>query len=96
MSNKNIENSNYSVVGKKIFLGLSGLILLVFIIAHLLGNLTILAGPDAINSYGHFLHQNKSLVYPTRVILLITLLTHLYFSISLTLTNNKAKQVNYS
>jgi len=95
MINKNIESSNYTVVGKKIFVGLSGLVLLLFIIAHLLGNLTILAGSDAINSYGHFLHQNKCLVYPARVVLLIMLLAHLYYSISLTFINNQAKQTDY-
>jgi succinate dehydrogenase / fumarate reductase cytochrome b subunit len=95
MINKNIESSDYTIVGKKIFLGISGLVLLGFIIAHLLGNLTILVGSDAINAYGHFLHQNKALVYTARVILLSMLLTHLYFSISLTLTNEKAQQVAY-
>ena len=61
MKNDNIINSNYSIVGKKILLGFSGLILLGFIVGHLIGNLSILVGPEAINSYAYFLHKNNSL-----------------------------------
>lgn len=95
MNYNNINKSNYSLVGKKILLGLSGLILLGFIVGHLLGNLSILAGPDAINSYAHFLHKNTFLLYIARIILLIALFVHVYLSISLTLINKKARQTNY-
>lgn len=95
MKNDNIINSNYSIVGKKILLGFSGLILLGFIVGHLIGNLSILIGPEAINSYAYFLHKNKMLIYCARIFLLINLFIHLYLSISLTLANSAAKQVDY-
>jgi succinate dehydrogenase / fumarate reductase cytochrome b subunit len=85
-----------SVVGKKIILGFSGLILLGFIVGHLIGNLAILAGQDAINSYAHFLHKNTLLLYFARIFLLINLITHIYLSISLTLLNKHAKQIEYT
>jgi succinate dehydrogenase / fumarate reductase cytochrome b subunit len=87
--------NNYSVIGRKLFLGFSGLVLLMFIVGHLLGNLTFFLGRDAINNYAYFLHHNKALVYTARVVLLINLITHLYFSITITLINNAAKDVNY-
>lgn len=84
-----------SVVGKKIVLGFSGLVLLGFIIGHLLGNLSVFAGQDAINSYAHFLHQSKLLLYSARIFLLFNLVIHIYLSISLTLINKHAKQIEY-
>jgi len=94
MNNDKMQN-NYSIIGRKLFLGFSGLVLLGFIIGHLLGNLTFFLGRDALNNYAYFLHNNKALVYSARVFLLINLTIHLYFSITITLINNAAKDVKY-
>jgi len=94
--NKNIISTNYSLIEKKIFLGFSGLVLLTFIIGHLIGNMSIFVSQDAINSYAYFLHKNKLLVYSARIFLLFNLMIHLYFSISITYINNKAKQTDYA
>jgi len=93
--NNNEIKTNYSIISKKLFLGFSGLVLLMFIIGHLLGNLTFFLGKDAINNYAYFLHHNKALVYTARVFLFINLIIHLYFSITITLINNTAKNINY-
>lgn len=47
----------WSSVGKKILTGLTGLALILFLVVHLLGNLLIYFGPDAINGYAHFLES---------------------------------------
>ncbi len=39
--------------GTKLLLGLSGLALVGFLVGHLAGNLTFLAGPDTFNTYAH-------------------------------------------
>src|SRR3989442_661138 len=44
-----------SAVGKKVVMGVTGLIGIGFVILHSLGNLLVFRGPDAINSYSHFL-----------------------------------------
>lgn len=95
MTNDNKTQINYSIIGRKLFLGFSGFVLLGFIVGHLLGNLTFFLGQDAINNYAYFLHHNKALVYSARVVLFINLLIHLYFSITITLINRAAKDVNY-
>jgi succinate dehydrogenase / fumarate reductase cytochrome b subunit len=87
--------SNYSIIGKKIFLGLSGMVLLGFIVGHLLGNLSFFAGSDAINSYAYFLHSHKGLLYTARFFLLFMLVTHIYFSISLTWVNYASRETDY-
>jgi succinate dehydrogenase / fumarate reductase cytochrome b subunit len=94
--NETIENSSYSLVSKKIFLGFSGLILLSFIVGHLLGNMSMFVGQEAINAYAYFLHKNKGPVNMARIFLLINLVTHIYFSINLTLINNAASKTAYA
>jgi succinate dehydrogenase / fumarate reductase cytochrome b subunit len=95
MNNKVQTTSDYSIIGKKIFLGFSGMALLGFIVGHLLGNFSVFAGADAINSYAYFLHNNKILLYTARVFLLFMLAVHVYFSISLTMLNNSAREKDY-
>jgi succinate dehydrogenase / fumarate reductase cytochrome b subunit len=94
--NETIKNSTYSLVSKKIFLGFSGLVLLGFIIGHLLGNMSMFVGQEAINAYAYFLHQNKGPVNIARAFLLVNLITHIYFSINLTLINNAASKTAYA
>ncbi len=47
----------WSSVGKKVITGITGLALMGFIIAHLIGNLTLFIGPQAFNGYAHFLES---------------------------------------
>jgi succinate dehydrogenase / fumarate reductase cytochrome b subunit len=96
MNNKIQAISDYSIIGKKIFLGFSGMVLLGFIVGHLLGNLSVFAGEDAINSYAYFLHNNKVLLYTARVFLLFMLIVHIYFSFSLTFANHAAREKDYT
>ena len=44
-------------VGQKIVVGLTGLGLCGFVLIHMMGNLFILAGPDAYNNYAYKLHE---------------------------------------
>jgi len=45
-----------SSIVKKLVTGFTGLALMGFIVAHLAGNLLLLAGAEAFNEYAHFLH----------------------------------------
>ena len=49
--------ARWSSVSKKLITGITGLGLVLFVIAHLTGNLTLLLGPEAFNAYAHFLHS---------------------------------------
>jgi len=46
-----------SSVGKKIIVAITGIILILFVIGHLLGNLQIFIGPGWINGYSQHLHH---------------------------------------
>jgi succinate dehydrogenase / fumarate reductase cytochrome b subunit len=44
-----------SSVGKKVFVAITGLLLIGYLILHLIGNLTLFIGKHAFNAYAHFL-----------------------------------------
>ncbi|MFJ5924560.1 succinate dehydrogenase cytochrome b subunit [Kitasatospora sp. NPDC092948] len=44
-----------SSVGKKAVMAVSGLVMLAYLVAHMLGNLKVFFGPDDINGYAHWL-----------------------------------------
>jgi len=83
-------------VAKKYLMALSGATLVGFVIAHLVGNLQIFLGQEAINRYGNFLQSTSELIWPARIFLLIMLLTHIVTSIQLTLDANAARPVAYA
>ncbi|HAM36452.1 MAG TPA: succinate dehydrogenase [Elusimicrobia bacterium] len=47
-----------SSIGKKITIGIAGLLLCCFLIPHLVGNLILFLGADQFNAYAHFLQTN--------------------------------------
>lgn len=77
-------------------MALTGIILFLFVIGHLAGNLQIFLGPEAINRYGHFLQSNLELVWPARIVLLLCVVIHIWAAISLSLENKAARPVAYS
>jgi len=90
--------SAYSSIGKKIFMGLSGLMLCGFIVVHLIGNLTLLnPDPDPFNKYSHFLTQELgSAIYVAEVILAAIFLIHFIYAIIVTIDNWKARPKGYA
>ncbi len=83
-------------IGKKVLMALTGLMLSGFIVGHLLGNLTIFAGREWINSYAYHLEELKVLVWAARITLLSLVTIHILTAICLTLKNKKARPVNYA
>ena len=53
-----------SSLGKKYIMAVTGFVLFGFVVGHLVGNLQIFLGPEAINRYGHFLQSNPELIWP--------------------------------
>lgn len=83
-----------SPVGKKILMAVTGQLMIVFIIIHALGNSTIFFG--GLNSYADKLHSLPLMVWMTRIVLFMALSIHVFFSITLTLENRKAKPDAYA
>jgi succinate dehydrogenase / fumarate reductase cytochrome b subunit len=83
-----------STVGMKYVMGLSGLIWVGFVMAHMLGNLLLFVGPEAYNEYSHTLTSGK-LVYIVEAALVFSILSHVFMGARLTLKNKCAKGTRY-
>jgi succinate dehydrogenase / fumarate reductase, cytochrome b subunit len=86
-----------STVGKKMVMAITGLVLFGFVIVHMLGNLQIYAGAEAINAYGAFLHSflHGAGIWVFRAVLLTAVPLHIWAMAALTVTNRKARPVAY-
>jgi succinate dehydrogenase / fumarate reductase cytochrome b subunit len=87
-----------STIGRKILMALTGLILVLFVLGHMLGNLQIFLGPDVINAYAYKLHHllPTSALWAVRLVLLGTIAVHIWAAVTLTLDNRKARPQGYS
>ncbi len=85
-----------SSIGKKFIVAITGLMLVVFLLGHLSGNLLIFAGRDAFNEYAYFLHHmlHGVGVWIARIGLLGALVLHVVATIQLTI-QNKASRTDY-
>lgn len=92
----NVANLFTSSVGKKFIMAGSGLLLFLFVVVHLLGNLQVFLGPEVINRYGNFLQTNKEVLWPARIVLVILVLLHIWAAVKLTLENRAARPQPYA
>jgi succinate dehydrogenase / fumarate reductase cytochrome b subunit len=81
-------------VGKKILMAITGQVLVLFVIAHTIGNSTIYF--DGLNAYAEHLHSLATLVWANRFVMLAVLSVHIFFGISLTLENQAANSQSYA
>src|SRR5260370_10174295 len=84
-----------SSVGKKMIVAITGIILILFVIGHLLGNLQIFLGPDWINGYSQHLRDLGPLLWVIRISLLLTVIIHIYVTIQLAIENRRPRPEPY-
>jgi succinate dehydrogenase cytochrome b subunit len=85
-----------SSVGRKLLMAVTGLILLLFVVVHLLGNSSIFIGPNGINAYAEHLHSLGPLVWVFRLVMLAVISVHIALGVQLTLENQSARPLAYS
>ena len=83
-------------VGKKTVMAVTGLILFGFVIVHMLGNLQIFLGREALNSYAEHLEELGPLLWVARAVLLAALIAHVYTAARLTYENSQARPIGYA
>ena len=83
-------------IGRKVVMAITGLLMVLFVIGHMLGNLTIFAGPHGLNGYAEHLHELAPVVWVTRVVMGTAVLLHLFLSIKITVENSAAKPDRYA
>ena len=92
-----------TMIGKKVVMAVTGVVLIGFVIGHVLGNLKIFAGPNEINAYSQFLREVGSpalsygqLLWLVRIVLLICVTLHITAAIQLTRMSWAARPIGYT
>lgn len=85
-----------SSIGRKILMAITGQLMVLFVVVHLLGNSSIFIGADGINAYAKHLHDLGPLVWVFRLVMLSLVGIHAIFGIQLTLENSAATPQSYA
>jgi succinate dehydrogenase / fumarate reductase, cytochrome b subunit len=83
-----------SSVGTKVIVGVTGILLVLYLILHIAGNILVFLGPTTFNSYSHMLISNP-LVIPVEIGLGAVFLIHIYKAITNWAANRRARPVGY-
>lgn len=85
-----------SSIGKKLFVAVSGGVMLLFVIGHMVGNLQLFIGQDQLNRYALFLQSLGELLWVVRIVLIVMLVLHIWFAAKLKLENWAARPTKYA
>jgi succinate dehydrogenase / fumarate reductase cytochrome b subunit len=83
-------------LGKKQLMAVTGMLFLLFLAVHLIGNLTIYGGVPAFNAYVDKLHGLGALLAVAEVVMLLAVLIHIIFAVILFFENRRARPVKYA
>jgi succinate dehydrogenase / fumarate reductase cytochrome b subunit len=72
-------------------MAVTGIVLVIFVTAHLVGNLQIFAAPDRINGYAHFLRSLGPVLWAVRTILVACVAIHVWSAVTLHIENYRAR-----
>jgi succinate dehydrogenase / fumarate reductase cytochrome b subunit len=84
-----------SSIGLKIIVAVTGVVLSLFVLGHMIGNLQVFQGAESINDYSKLLHKEPSLLWTARVILLTAVGLHIWAIVVLTRLNQVARAGGY-
>ncbi|HEY4670160.1 MAG TPA: succinate dehydrogenase cytochrome b subunit [Tepidiformaceae bacterium] len=91
-----------SAVGKKAVMAVTGIILLGYVLAHMLGNLKIYTGAEHLNAYGEWLRTigepalpHKAALWIMRSVLILAFVFHIHAAFALTRLNRRARPKGY-
>jgi succinate dehydrogenase / fumarate reductase cytochrome b subunit len=92
---KRLSRMALSSVGSKYLMALTGLGLMIFVIAHMSGNLLIYGGRDALNAYAHGLTEHPALLWTARGGLLTIFAIHMLFALRTWQDSESARPIRY-
>ena len=91
-----------SSIGMKVVMAVTGLILVLFVIGHMVGNLKVFQGPEKFDAYAEFLREvgyplvgHGQLLWVVRTVLLISVIVHIAAAVQLTRMGVGARPVRY-
>lgn len=93
----------HTTIGKKVVMALSGVVLVGFVVFHMIGNLKVFLGPDAINLYARFLREvgeplvpYEVLLWIARIVLLVAVGAHIVAAYQLTRKDWDGRPIHYA
>lgn len=88
----------YTTVGRKVVMGLTGLLLIGYLTIHLAANLMVFIpdGGRSLNLYSHTLHQLGPLLLLARIILAALFIFHIVSGIWVTMKNRRGRSGKYA
>ncbi len=94
---------NRTTVGKKFLMGVSGLILFGFVLMHMIGNLKMFQGPEAMDGYALFIREvgypavpKYGVLWIVRVVLLVAVAAHAVSAFQLWSRSRAARPRGYA
>jgi succinate dehydrogenase / fumarate reductase cytochrome b subunit len=92
-----------STIALKLLMAVSGVIFIGFVLLHMYGNLKAFSGHDAYNTYAEHLRiigepmlPREGLLWIIRLVLIASLLVHVYSAVTLWLRSARARTVKYA
>jgi succinate dehydrogenase / fumarate reductase cytochrome b subunit len=89
-------------VGKKYVMAISGIVLMLFVLGHMVGNLKLYLGADSLNAYSAWLRDvgepalpREVLLWTVRIVLIAALVAHVDAAVRLTRSSRRARPVAY-
>jgi succinate dehydrogenase / fumarate reductase, cytochrome b subunit len=89
-------------VGKKYAMAVSGMVLMLFVLAHMIGNLKLYLGASSLDSYAAWLRDvgepalpRETLLWTVRIVLIAAVAVHIHAAYVLTLVNRRARPSAY-
>src|SRR3954463_4875591 len=96
MSTRGPSSSVFSTsVGTKLLIGLTGALLVIYLIIHIGGNLVVFLGPAAFNKYA-FTLESQAVLPVIELALLALFAVHIYKTVRMFLHNQSARPVAYA
>jgi succinate dehydrogenase / fumarate reductase, cytochrome b subunit len=91
-----------TLIGTKAIMAVSGIILFLFVVGHLLGNLKVFQGPEHFNAYAEGLRTvgapffaRGQVLWAVRLVLLVSVVAHIWAATAVTLVSWRARPVDY-
>ncbi len=83
-----------SSIGKKLVVALTGIVLVLFLAGHLIGNLVVFMGPEPFNQYAYFLHHmlHGAGIWVFRAVMIVMIVAHIVATVALTIQNRAARK----
>jgi succinate dehydrogenase / fumarate reductase, cytochrome b subunit len=90
-------------IGKKVIMAGSGLVLLLYVIGHMIGNLKAFLSAQELDTYAEFLRRmgepilpHSVLLWIIRVVVGVAFVAHVYLAIDLSVRSRRARQDRYA